>query len=195
MFGYDWPRLHAAVNDLPAALLLTAVLFDLAAWGTKRKSLDAAALWTLWAGVVGGWTAVIAGLQAEKALEHGTAIHDLMKQHERQALVTMGVFTAILGYKLLRRARLTTLDQLVLRGLGVVGLLGIVYTGLTGGNLVFEHAAGIPSATMQAEMENRVRGHAHEPGSAPAHEHPAAPDTAKAAGGHTHPPGTKPHRH
>ena len=31
MFGYDWPRLHAALNDLPAALLLVAVLFDLAA--------------------------------------------------------------------------------------------------------------------------------------------------------------------
>jgi uncharacterized membrane protein len=31
MFGYDWPRLHAALNDLPAALLVVAVLFDLAA--------------------------------------------------------------------------------------------------------------------------------------------------------------------
>ena len=33
MFGYDWPRLHAALNDLPAALLLVAVLFDLAGRG------------------------------------------------------------------------------------------------------------------------------------------------------------------
>ena len=29
MFGYDWPRLHAALNDLPAALLLMAALFEL----------------------------------------------------------------------------------------------------------------------------------------------------------------------
>ena len=29
MLGYDWPRLHAALNDLPTALLLTALLFDL----------------------------------------------------------------------------------------------------------------------------------------------------------------------
>ena len=28
MLGYDWPRLHAALNDLPTALLLTALLFD-----------------------------------------------------------------------------------------------------------------------------------------------------------------------
>ena len=29
MLGYDWPQLHAALNDLPTALLLTAVLFEL----------------------------------------------------------------------------------------------------------------------------------------------------------------------
>src|SRR2546422_5836887 len=70
MFGYDWPRFHAAVNDLPAALLFTTVLFDVAAGLTKRASLQAAALWTLWAGVVGGWVAVLAGLQAERSEEH-----------------------------------------------------------------------------------------------------------------------------
>src|SRR2546430_17700434 len=47
MFGYDWPRFHAAVNDLPTALLLVTVLFDLGAWITKRDSLKSAALWTL----------------------------------------------------------------------------------------------------------------------------------------------------
>src|SRR5581483_7216660 len=100
MFGYDWPRLHAAVNDLPAALLLAAVCFDLGAWITRRDSLAAAALWTLWAGVIGGWLAVLAGLQAEDAIEHGEAIHDLMETHETLALVTMGLFTAVLAWRL-----------------------------------------------------------------------------------------------
>src|SRR5204863_226686 len=36
MLGYDWPRFHAAVNDLPAALLFVTVLFDIADWLTKR---------------------------------------------------------------------------------------------------------------------------------------------------------------
>src|SRR5690242_21901009 len=104
MFGYDSPRFHAAVNDLPAALLFVTVLFDLGAWLTKRESLKAAALWTLWAGVIGGWIAVIAGLQAEKVIEHGEAIHDLMETHETLALTPMGNFTAVLARKLLRRA-------------------------------------------------------------------------------------------
>src|SRR5207244_1659333 len=107
MLGYDWPRFHAAVNDLPAALFFVTVLFDLGAWLFKRESLKAAALWTLWAGVVGGWVAVLAGLQAEGVIEHGEAIHELMETHETLALTTMGIFTAVLAWKLFRRARLT----------------------------------------------------------------------------------------
>src|SRR2546428_8122575 len=107
MFGYDWPRFHAAVNDLLAALLFTTVLFDVAAGLTKRASLQAAALWTLWAGVVGGWVAVLAGLQAGEVIEHGEAIHDLMETHETLPLTTMGIFTALAAWKLFRRARLS----------------------------------------------------------------------------------------
>jgi uncharacterized membrane protein len=178
MFGYDWPRFHAAVNDLPAALLLVTVLFEFAAWLTKRESLKAAAVWTLWAGVIGGWIAVLAGLQAEDVIEHGEAIHELMEQHERQALVTMGIFTVVLVWKLYRRFHPPRVEELVLRGLSVLGLIGLLYTAAAGGKLVFEHAAGVPSATLKAEIENRAAGHHHEEGEAEEHEH-AHPDSAQ----------------
>jgi len=61
MLGYDAPRWHAAINDLPVALLLAAVVFDLGAAVWKRESLKWAGIWTLWAGVIGGWAAVVAG--------------------------------------------------------------------------------------------------------------------------------------
>ena len=194
MFGYDWPRFHAAVNDLPVALLLVTVLFDLAAWLTKRASLEAAARWTLWAGVLGGWVAVIAGLEAEDVIEHGEAIHELMETHETLALVTMGTFTVVLAWRLVRRARLGDIEQAALRLLSVAGLVGIVWTGRIGGKLVFEHAAGIPAATMQAEMHDREAGHHHHPGEEEEDEHAAPADSAKPAG-HTHPPGTPPQKH
>ncbi len=170
MLGYDWPRFHAAVNDLPAALLFATVLFDVAAGLTKRASLQAAALWTLWAGVVGGWVAVLAGLRAEDVIEHGAAIHDLLETHETLALTTMGIFTAVLAWKLFRRARLSGAEELGLRALSLAGLVGIIWTAVLGGKLVFEHAAGIPNATMQAEMMNRAAGHEHAPGTPP-HRH------------------------
>ena len=193
MFGYDWPRFHAAVNDLPVALLLVTVLFDLAAWRTKRSSLEAAARWTLWAGVAGGWVAVLAGLEAEDVIEHGEAIHELMETHETLALVTMGIFTVVLAWRLLRRARLGGAEQTALRLLSVAGLVGIVWTGRIGGKLVFEHAAGIPAATMQAEMHDRAAAHQHHPGEADEDEHEHADSLADST--HRHGPGTPAHKH
>src|SRR5207244_1487949 len=149
------------------------VLFELAGWLTKRASLKAAALWTLWAGVIGGWVAVLAGLQAEDAIQHGEAIHELMEQHERQALVTMGIFTVVLVWKLYRRFDLPRVEELVLRGLGVLGFIGLLYTTAAGGKLAFEHAAGVPAATMRAELENREAGHHHEAGEADENAAPA----------------------
>jgi len=198
MFGYDWPRFHAAVNDFPAALLLVTVLFDIGAWVTKRESLKAAAVWTLWAGVIGGWVAVLAGLQAEQAIEHGEAIHELMETHETLALTTMGIFTVVLTWKLYRRAKLTSAEEVGLRVLSLVGLVTVVWTGVLGGKLMFEHAAGIPNVMMQVEMESREAGHHHEAGEAEEHEYAdsakAPADSAKAPG-HTHAPGTPPHKH
>jgi hypothetical protein len=141
---------------------------------------------------------VLAGLQAEHVIEHGEAIHELMEQHERQALVTMGFFTVVLLWKLYRRFDVPRVEELVLRGLSVLGFIGLLYTAAAGGKLVFEHAAGVPAATMRAELENREAGHHHEAGEAEEHEHAdsakAPADSAKAPG-HTHAPGTPPHKH
>jgi len=193
MLGYDAPRWHALLNDLPAALLIVAVLFDLAAATGRRESLKWAAAWTLWAGVLGGWAAVVAGELAKNSLDHGEAIHELMEQHERQALVTMSIFTVILAWKMYRRFALPKAEEMVLRVLSIFGVAGVLYTGAVGGKMMFEHAAGIPTKTMEAEMHNRMAGHEHMEGEEhDEHEH-AAPDTAK--GGHVDPPGTPPHTH
>ena len=193
IFGYDMPRLHAALNDLPAALLVVAVLFELGAWALKRESLKWAALWTLWAGVIGGWAAVIAGELAEDAIanDHDEAMHELMETHETLALLTMGVFTLVLGWKLWRRFRVSPAEEWVLRILSIAGLVLVITTGVYGGKMMFEHAAGIPMKTLQAEMQDRARGHHHEEGEAEEREHPSAgADTA-----HHDAPGTPPHSH
>ena len=199
MFGYDAARWHAVLNDLPAALLTVAVLFDLGATITKRESLMWAAIWTLWAGVIGGWAAVIAGELASDHIEHGEAVHEIMEKHETMALVTMGIFSVVLVWRMLRRFQMPSQELAITRFLSVAGLVSLVWTGVLGGRMMFEHGAGIPTRTLQAEIENREEGHHHEAGEE--HEHGAGAtadtikpaDTAKAT--HTHPPGTPPHRH
>jgi uncharacterized membrane protein len=181
MLGYDAPRWHAALNDLPAALLLAAVLFDLAGAAWNRESLKWAGIWTLWAGVIGGWAAAVAGELAEDSIEHGDAIHELMERHETIALTTMGVFTLILAWKMYRRFALPAAEEAIARVLSVVGVAGIVWVSVLGGRMVFQHAAGIPTATIEAEIQNRAAGHRHEEGEeAEEHEHGATPDSTKA---------------
>jgi uncharacterized membrane protein len=163
ILGFDWPRVHAALNHLPVALLLVTVLFDTGAWITKRESLRAAALWTLWAGVIGGWAAVVAGLQAEEVIDHGNAIHDIMEPHQTLALVTMGVFTVVLVYKLFRRGHLSRMEEPLSRALSFVGLITLIWTAMLGGNMVYEHAAGVPTAALEPEIHDRLlRSHHHD---------------------------------
>lgn len=171
ILGYDWPHLHAALNDLPAALLLMTVLFDVAAWITKRESLRATALWTLWIGVIGGWLAVVAGMQAEDAIDHGNAIHDIMERHETLALITMGIFTVVLAYKLFRRGNLSRAEEWIFRGVSLAGLVTLVWTARLGGKMFFEHAAGVPTAVFGPEARDRAAramGQGHEHGGASA---------------------------
>lgn len=187
MLEYTWARVHAALNDLPAALLLVAVLFDLAGWALKRETLRAVGTWSLWAGVVGGWAAYISGRMAEDAIDHGQAIHELMQRHERLALYLMALFTALLAWKLWRRGRLPPIEDWAVRLLGIAGVALLFVVASVGGQAVFGHAAGVANSDMMTEAKDR--GIAL----------PAAPagDTTAAApaGGHQHAPGTPPHEH
>jgi uncharacterized membrane protein len=218
MLGYDWPRLHAALNDLPAALLLVAVLFDLAGAVTRRPSLRTAGFWTLIAGAVGAVLAVVSGLQAEEHIAHGEAVHRVMETHEELALITLGVFVALALWRIVRERRMGSTERAVVLAASLGGVGALFATAVYGGKLVFDHAAGIPSEVLQAEMHERAEGHHHHGGEGEADEHGtdehgtdghAVPSTGadSAAGGpaatvtdsgqpagHTHAPGTPPHK-
>jgi uncharacterized membrane protein len=196
MFGYDWPRLHAALNDLPAALLLVAVIFDLAGAFTRRPSLRTAGFWTLMAGTVGAAVAVISGLQAEDHIAHGEAVHQVMETHEELALITLGIFAVLALWRLVRERRMGRAERGVALAWSVGGAAVLVATGVYGGKLVFEHAAGIPTEVLEIEVHERMEGNHHHGAEAEGsadQDDAAAPDTTTPAG-HTHAPGTPPHK-
>lgn len=198
MFGYDWPRLHAALNDLPAALLVVAVLFDLAAALTKRPVFREVGYWTMLAGVVGAAAAVLSGLQAEDHIAHGEAVHQVMETHETLAWVTLGVFAVVALWRLVRESTMSRAERGGSLALSLIGLGAVVATGSYGGKLVFEHAAGIPTPVLQEEMHERSEGHHH--GAADGHDDDReddhdVPGTAAGAAPHRDPPGSPPHTH
>ena len=212
MFGYDWPRLHAALNDLPAALLLVAVVFDLAGalWG--RAQLRTAGYWTLMAGALGAAVAVLSGLEAEDHIAHGEAVHRLMETHETLALTTLGIFGVLALWRIVRENRMGEGERLATRLAALAGVGTLVATGVYGGKMVFDHAAGIPTEVLQAEVHERSQGHHHGTEAEPAtdpddHGHgisgidssmtaPADLDTGVVhpTSGHSHAPGTPPHK-
>jgi uncharacterized membrane protein len=193
MLGYDWPRLHAALNDLPTALLLTAVLFELAALMTRRQSFQQVSFWTIIFGAIGGVAAVISGLQAEEHVENGEAVHRVMESHEQLALITLGVFGILALWRVVREKRMGLLERSIVLLLSVGGVGVLFATANLGGRLVFEHAAAIPSKVLQAELHQRTEDHQHlgEPTAAG----PRDTSAVKGATDHVDPPGTPPHRH
>jgi uncharacterized membrane protein len=202
MLGYDWPRLHAALNDLPIALLLGAALFDILAVATRRDSFRLVSFWTLVVGAVGGVAAVVSGLQAEEHISHGDAVHRVMETHETLGLVTLGIFGLLALWRIVRERRMGSGERTASVILTLAGAGVLFATGLYGGRLVFDHAAGIPTTVLQAEMRERGTDHHHdaadnhgvmnEDDDIPAQAVDSAP---KAPAGHVDPPGTPPHTH
>ena len=187
-FGYDWPRLHAALNDLPPALLPMSVLFDLLGIFFKRASLKAAAFWTLVAGVVGTGAAIVAGLLAEDAVEHSEQAHAIMETHETLAFIVLAIFGILAIWRIARRGVWSEKEQPVALTAGVIGVAILLYVAMLGGRLSFDHALGVPTARLGAIAAERAAGHRHDAGVrlAPAtpaadsiHARPGSPDTAK----------------
>ena len=144
-----------------------------------------------------------------------------MKTHERLALITAGIFAVLALWRLFREARMGQGERALALALGLGGAGVLTATGVYGGKLVFEHAAGVPSAVLQGELHERAEGHHHGAGeehgdgdedhehAEDAHEHPAArglrgsTDSGAPAGhvdppgtpSHSHPAGTPPHQH
>ena len=186
MLGYDWPRVHALIVSFPVALLTTAVLFELASLVLKKAALRPIGFALLLVGTLAAGAAVLIGLQAEDAIQHGDAIHHLMDEHETLAYFTLGTFAVVALWRLVRERKMGSAERVAAFVLSLAGLGFLVDTGHHGGKMVFEHAAGVPDSTMRAELKDRSEGHVHgagEPADHADHDHANGHDHAD---GHDH---------
>lgn len=185
------PEFHAAINDLPAALFLASVVFDVAALATGRESLRAAGWWTLLGAAGGAVVAVISGFRAEAVIEHGSVMHRSIERHQTLAIIFTVLVIGLVLWRLVHRGQVPPKRPTAYVSVAVLGLVSLLWAAKVGGSIVFDHAAGIDTATLQSALAEREAGHAHEAGTDD-HDHavstePAdSADTAPAASDESH---------
>lgn len=138
--------LHPILVHFPIALLFASVFFDLLGTTLSRESFREGALWLLGLGLTGGIAAAIAGGMAEDAAEKAGIAESLIETHETLAQVTLVIMAVLLLSRLLLRNRFSTRTFTAYLAVATVGLLTLIATGHTGGDLVYKHGAGVTTA-------------------------------------------------
>ena len=148
---------HPMVIHFPLVALLLAVSLDaFGAWSRSARWRETATLlW--WVGVLGAGAAVTTGLIAYTRVEHSDPGHLQMTLHRNLAL---GVVASLFGVAIWRWRHPLSRGAAFAGVIGAFGLLGVGYLG---GDLVFRHGIGIPTATVEQMMMERG-GHAHDQG-------------------------------
>jgi uncharacterized membrane protein len=141
---------HPFIVHLPLVALLLAVLLDtVAAWRAAPRWRDPATiLW--WIGLAGTVAAVLTGFLAYNRVDHSDPAHDRMTLHRNLALATSAILLATAASRWRRPFS---------RGaavLGVVGAAGLAGVGYLGGDLVYRHALGIPTAVLRQVADERA---------------------------------------
>lgn len=134
---------HPILVHFPIALLFVSVLFDLLGTALSRDSFREGALWLLGLGLTGGITAAVAGVMAEDAAEKAGIAESLIETHETLAQATLVIMAVLLLSRLVLRNRFSTRTFAAYLAVAALGLLALIATGHTGGDLVYQHGAGV----------------------------------------------------
>jgi uncharacterized membrane protein len=140
--------LHPFFVHFPLALLTLALLFELLAYFTKKPALSQPGWWFQLTGTLGVIAAVLSGVVAESwAGKSLLAVAELFERHEQFGFVSAILFAVLLFFRFSShqaipprwpRAYLLSLT---------IAVCVLLTTGWLGGELVFSHGIGTPSAT------------------------------------------------
>lgn len=144
--------LHPMMVHFPIALLITSVVFDVAWIMVKRESLREGALWLLALGLLGGLAALGSGELAEEAAEKAGLAESLIERHEVLAKITLGIFGLLLAWRLFLRNQFTARTMAAYLVVAAIGLGMLGATGHFGGDLVYNHRAGVKQAGGSATL-------------------------------------------
>jgi len=137
--------LHPISVHFAIALFVIAVLVDLAAFAMRRREYHRVAWVNLALAACGAIAAVVLGYSAELALRPTHEAHQTLDVHKQMALVGLGIILVLWAWRYAlrgefpRRASAAVLYII----LSVAGLGAIGGAGYYGGEMVYQHGAGV----------------------------------------------------
>ena len=205
------PNFHPFFVHFPIAFATAALLFFAAGKLYSKKSWAAQCLifacWMLWAAAIFAVIAAVFGWFAYNSVDHDEAGHQAMTLHRNWALVTVGVLLLLAAVDGWLR-RLTVAAPYGFLAMLMVAWLLVLSTAWHGAEVVYRHGLGVMTLP-----EPEGLGHTHEPSEGhddmpehgevtpheEAHEHGQDDATTSEKAprkktGHTHAPGTAPHK-
>lgn len=154
---------HPLVVHFPLVALLLAVLLDAVAAIRRSSAWRGAATLLWWVGLAGAAAAIGTGLLAYGRVDHSDPAHEAMILHRNLALAAVAVLLVAAFWRWRRPLSIGA------AAVGVVGALGLGAAGYLGGDMVYRHGVGIPTAVLHEVMEERGGDHTHSNGEK--HEH------------------------
>jgi uncharacterized membrane protein len=141
---------HPIIVHFPIALIVASALFELVGRATDVVWWRKAAFAMLIVGVLGAGAAVLSGQRAEEAAERQGVPEEPLEEHEDAAM-----FVLYLGAAAVVVRAVAGRTGPAAGAVGLVGLLlhlavagAVGRAGLLGGDLVYEHGAGVRSAAL-----------------------------------------------
>jgi uncharacterized membrane protein len=143
---------HPVLNDYPAALVPTSLVFDMLHLVTRRGSFKVASFYTLLLALITGGAAAATGYQDYQDIPEGTEAKRLANVH---AMLNVGLLGAIAIQLLIR---MTGRVGLFARLLNVAATAGLMTSSWYGTHLVYRHGLRVygvdPTAAAVAPTED-----------------------------------------
>lgn len=153
---------HPLIVHFPIALLLSGICLDGLAMVLKRPGIYRVALWNLTLGTMGAGVAVLTGYQAADIAKHSFDIHQVIELHRKLGIATLILGAVVVGWRLLRRDRLTAPERLVTVFLSVALVGTLAFGAHLGGRLVYEFGVGGSFGKSQPiSIEEHQHHHSH----------------------------------
>lgn len=143
------PNIHPLVIHFPIALILVMVACDFIGLLAGKKSfISAANILSVFASL-GAVVAVISGTLASESIWHNEAAHELMETHETIGFIVLGIIIVLTIFRLAVGKKIYGSLGWIALIIGLVGASFVTYTAFLGGEMVFDHGAGVKEAQVE----------------------------------------------